>query len=81
MELIWICYDFVMAVFMALILGWRTVMVSLWLETGRGMAQGLEWKRSGRLARATVSPTLDSLRCKFCCLTQKLNLSIRRENS
>ena len=58
MELIWICYDFVMAVFMALILGWRTVMVSLWLGTGRGMAQGLEWKRSGRLARATVSPPL-----------------------
>ena len=58
MELIWICYDFVMAVFMALILGWRTVMVSLWLETGRGMAQGLEWKRSGRLARATVSRPL-----------------------
>ena len=58
MELIWICYDFVMAVFMALILGWRTVMVSLWLGTGRGMVQGLEWKRSGRLARATVSPPL-----------------------
>ena len=51
MELIWMCYDFVMAVFMALILGWRTVMVSLWLEIGRGMAQGLEWK-------TTVSPPL-----------------------
>ena len=45
------CYDFVIAVFMALILGWRTVMVSLWLEIGRGMAQGLEWK-------TTVSPPL-----------------------
>ena len=41
MELMRICYDFVMAVFMVLILGWRTVIVSLWLGTGRGMAQGL----------------------------------------
>ena len=75
MDVLWFCYGCFYGFDTWLEDSYGFVMVGNWTWYGPGL--GVEKVRAA--CKGHRVPTLDSLRCQFCCLTQKLNLSIRRE--
>ena len=83
MDSLWNWYGFVMILLWLFLWLWYLVGGQLWFRYGWEL--DVVWPRAwsgkgqGGLQGPPRVPILDSLRCQFCCLTQKLNLSIRRE--